>query len=86
MRVVYLSKDKSYSSILNRGQLDVKKLNVLFIVLGRVVQSRVKITRGAKFEFRYESLKSKSTFILFAYNLMIGCSIKNRENYRGNCF
>ena len=33
MRVVYLSNDKSYSSILNRGQLDVKKLNVLFVVL-----------------------------------------------------
>ena len=33
MRVVYLFEDKSYSSILNRGQLDVKKLNVLFVVL-----------------------------------------------------
>ena len=30
MRVVYLFEDKSYSSILNRGQLDVKKLNVLY--------------------------------------------------------
>ena len=33
MRVVYLFEDKSYSEILNRGQLDVKKLNDLFIVL-----------------------------------------------------
>ena len=35
---------------------------------------------------RYESLKSKFSFILFAYNLMIGCSKKNRENYPGKCF
>ena len=33
VRVVYLFEDKSYSSILNRGQFDFKKLNVLFIVL-----------------------------------------------------
>ena len=41
---------------------------------------------SAKFKFRYESLKSKFSFILFAYNLMIGCSKKNRENYPGKCF
>ena len=41
---------------------------------------------SAKFEFRYESLKSKFSFILFTYNLMIGCSKKNRENYPGKCF
>ena len=36
---------------------------------------------SVKFEFRYESLKSKFNFIIFAYNLIIGCSKKNRENY-----
>ena len=39
-----------------------------------------------KFEFRYESIKRKFSLILFIYNLMIGCSKKNRENYRGKCF
>ena len=29
----------------------------------------------------YESLKSKFSLILFAYNLMIGYFKKNRENY-----
>ena len=35
-----------------------------------------------KFDFRYESLKGKFSFILrlLAYNLMIGCSKKKREN------
>ena len=32
---------------------------------------------SAKFEFRYESLKSKFSFILLACNLIIGCSKKN---------
>ena len=39
--------------------------------------------------FRYVQiylLKSKFSFILFAYNLMIGCSKKERENYPGKCF
>ena len=46
-----------------------------FNFLGRVVQSRVKITGvSTKFEFRYESLKGKFSFILFAYKLMICCS------------
>ena len=55
--------------------------------LGRVVQSRVKITMvRAKFEFRHESLKSKVSFILFPCNLMIGCSKKNRENNPIKCF
>ena len=54
---------------------------------GRVVQSRVKITMvRAKFEFRYESLKSKFSFTLFPCNLMIGCSKKNRENNPIKCF
>jgi len=35
---------------------------------------------GAKFEFRYESVKRKFSFILFAHYLMIGYSKKNREN------
>ena len=29
----------------------------------------------------YESLKSKFSLVLFAYNLMIGYFKKNRENY-----
>ena len=39
-----------------------------------------------KFDFRQESLRSKFKFILFGYNLMIGCSIKKTENYPGKCF
>ena len=39
-----------------------------------------------KFEFRYESLKSKFSFILFVNKLMIGYSKKKRENYAGKCF
>ena len=35
-----------------------------------------------KFDFRYESLRSKFSFILSANNLMIGCS-KKRGNYPG---
>ena len=38
------------------------------------------------FEFRYESLNSKFRLIVFAYNLIIGWSGKNRENYLGKCF
>ena len=41
---------------------------------------------SAKFELRYERLKNKSNFILFAYNLMIGYSTKNIENYPRECF
>ena len=52
---------------------------------GWVVQSRVKGV-SAKFDFRYESLRSKFRFILFVYNLMIGCSKKKKENYLGKCF
>ena len=32
-----------------------------------------------KFDFRYKSLRSKFTFILFAYNLMIGLTLKRRD-------
>ena len=39
-----------------------------------------------KFELRYESLKNKSSLILFAYNLMTGYSKRNRENYPRECF
>ena len=38
-------------------------------------------TVSAKFGLGYEGLKSKFSLILFAYNLMIGYSKKNRENY-----
>ena len=49
------------------------------------VQSRVKIIRGcAKFEFKYESLKSKFRLIHFVLNLMNGCSKKNREIIQEN--
>ena len=41
---------------------------------------------SAKFDFIYESLRSKFSCILFAYNLMIGCSKKKRENDPGKCF
>ena len=50
-----------------------------FTLQGHVVQSWVKITRvSAKFEFRYESLRSKISIILFVDNLMF-------ENYTGKC-
>ena len=41
---------------------------------------------STKFELKYESLKNKSSLILFTYNLMIGYSKKNRENYPRKCF
>ena len=51
-------------------------------ILGRVVQSGVKITLvSEKFDFRYESLKSKFSLILLVCNLVIGSSKKNGENY-----
>ena len=40
--------------------------------LGRVVKSWVKITPVAKFKFRYESVKTRFSYIIFFYNLMIG--------------
>ena len=55
--------------------------------LGQVVQSWVKITRvSARFEFRFENFKSISAWILFVYELMIGSSKNNRENYPRKCF
>ena len=44
-------------------------LYVQCIDQGWVVQSRV----SAEFQVRYESLKSKFSFIVFLYNLMISC-------------
>ena len=41
---------------------------------------------STKFELRYEGSKSKSSLILFAYNLMIGYPKNNRENYFRECF
>ena len=41
---------------------------------------------SARFEFRFESLKSSSVLILFVYKLMIGSSKNNRENYPRKCF
>ena len=40
----------------------------------------------ARFEFRFETLKSISVSILFVYKLMIGSSENNRENYPKKCF
>ena len=40
----------------------------------------------AKFEFRYESLQSKFSLILFAYILMVGWSKQNLENYPSKFF
>ena len=39
-----------------------------------------------KFELRYESLKSKSSLILFAYNLMIGYSKRIEKIIRESAF
>ena len=50
--------------------------------LDQVIRSWVKRKPraiGAKFELRYESLKSKFSLILFAYNLMIGYSKKKEK-------
>ena len=41
---------------------------------------------SAKLEFRYESLKSRFSFILFAYNLMIGCSKRIEQIIWENAF
>ena len=40
----------------------------------------------AKFEFRYPSLQSKFSLILFAYILMIGWFKQNLENYLSKFF
>lgn len=53
--------------------------------LGQDIQSWVKIIQGcAKFEFKYESLKSKFRLIHFVLNLTNGCSKKNREIIQEN--
>ena len=55
--------------------------------LGRLFEAGLRYpTVSAKFELGYESLKSKFSLILFAYNLMTGYSKKNRENYPIVCF
>ena len=40
---------------------------------------------SARFEFRFESLKSISVLILFVYKLMIGSFKNNRDNYPRKC-
>ena len=50
--------------------------------LGQIVRSWFKITQG-QCEI---CLKSKFSLILLVYNLVIGCSKKNRENYVRKCF
>ena len=55
---------------------------LVFVILGRVVQSWV----SAKYEFVFESLKSISVLILFVYKTMIGSSKISRENYPRKCF
>ena len=64
---------------------DIKKRSCYLIT----TKSPYYFVRGvrAKFEFRYwKSLKSKFSLILFAYNLMIGWSKQNIENYPSKCF
>ena len=57
-----------------------------FRTQGRVVQSWVKITQvSARFEFRFETLKSILVLILFVQKLMIGSSKSYRENYPRKC-
>ena len=41
---------------------------------------------SARFEFRFESLKSILVLIVFVCKLMIGSSKNNRENYPRKCF
>ena len=41
---------------------------------------------SARFEFRFESLKSSSVLILLVYRLMIGSSKNNGEIIRENAF
>ena len=41
---------------------------------------------SARFEFRFEGLKSISVLILFVYKLMIESSKNNRGNYPRKCF
>ena len=79
----------AFVTLLNFGSMQVKPLLDWLSgrVLGRVVQSYVKITRViARFELRFESLKSISVLILFVYKLMIGSSKNNRQNYARKCF
>ena len=40
----------------------------------------------ARFEFRFEILKSCSVLNLFVYKLMIGSTKNNTENYLRKCF
>ena len=41
---------------------------------------------SARFELRFERLKSSSVLIVLVYKLMIGSSKNNRENYPRKCF
>ena len=41
---------------------------------------------SAKFELGYQGSKGMFSLILFAYNLMIGCSKKIREIFSRECF
>ena len=51
----------------------------MFIILGQVVQSWVKIKPrvSVKSALRYESFEVKFSIIFFVYNLMIACSKEN---------
>ena len=39
-----------------------------------------------KSDFEIENFKRKVSLILFVWNLIIGCSIKNKENYPEKAF
>ena len=59
----------------------------LNIPQGQVVRSCVKITQGlCEIWFQIWKLKKKIQRNYFVFNLMIGFSIKNKENYRRKCF
>lgn len=71
------------------GQFCLLPFNIITYIssksLGQDVKSWVKIIQGcAKFEFKYESLKSKFRLIHFVLNLMNGYSKKNREIIQEN--
>ena len=65
---------------LNSGPLNGKSRAELF--KAELRQPRV----SARFEFKFESLKSISVLILFVYKLVIESSKYNRENYPRKCF
>ena len=53
---------------------------LILLIRAELLKAGLRYPRvGAKFEFRFESLKSISVLILFAYKLMIGSSKDNKD-------